>query len=110
MQSVAVLDILERLRKAAGHPDIVKVERYGQDPNPGVAVTYQSGSAAYLWITSAGRSEPTPHDLPDELPPLKFRGKDGATAYLRVTSGSGPMGDPDSDQHPDYVIPEGLKS
>jgi hypothetical protein len=69
MQSVAVLDTIERLHNAAGHPDIVNIKRYGQGPNPGIALTYQSGSAAYLWTTPPSRTGPTPHD---ELPPLSF--------------------------------------
>jgi hypothetical protein len=151
------LGVIERLFNAAEHPDIVEVERYGRDLKPGgqspsgVGVTYQSGSAGYIWAAAPGTPAPVPHDLPAELPSLRFRAqhtlaflvrlldaarpeqftawrpvafdgvwmkpsgleircKDGSSFYLRVTSGSGPTADPKSDQFPDYVIPEGVKT
>lgn len=79
MQSAQVLDVVERLFNAAEHPDIVAVERYGRDVQPGgqspagVAVTYQSGAQAYLWADEPGRPAPEPCPLPDEMPELKFR-------------------------------------
>lgn len=41
---------------------------------------------------------------------LEIRCKDGTSVYLRVTSGSGPNGDPEADPYPDYAIPEGVKT
>lgn len=163
MNTKDVLGVIETLHNAAEHPDIVHVERYGRDTKPGgqspagVAVRYQSGSEVYLWAADPGNPLPAPHDLPAEMPPLRFRaqhglkfllqlldtaqpemftawrpvafdgidmkpsgvelrGKDGSSFYLRVTSGSGPTGGPESDDNPnrdrflDYVIPEGVKT
>jgi hypothetical protein len=147
MEAALVLDVVEKLFNAAGHPDVVRVHRYGGGQSrAGVAITYQSGSSAYLSSAGLGNSPPVPYDLPAELPSLRFRaqhalkfllelldaarpapfaawrpvafadtalkptgveirGKDGTTAYLLVTSGSGPTKDPDEDPYPDYVIP-----
>jgi hypothetical protein len=78
MESAQVLDVIERLHNAAEHPDITMVERYGRDLKPGgqspagVAITYRSGSQAYLWADE-GKREPVPHPLPERMPELKFR-------------------------------------
>jgi hypothetical protein len=58
-----ILDVVERLLNTAGHPDIVKVARYGPDLGPwgptaekspvknatGLKVTHQSTATAMLW-------------------------------------------------------------
>lgn len=79
METAQVLDVIERLHNAAEHPDIVKVQRYGQDLKPGgqspagVTITYQSGSEAYIWVAAPEQPEPAAHPLPDKMPELKFR-------------------------------------
>ncbi|MEV6300719.1 hypothetical protein AB0M02_15025 [Actinoplanes sp. NPDC051861] len=72
MQAAQVLDVLESLLAASGHPEIAAVERYGADlvpggPSPsGVRVRYENGSEAYLWgAIWPGESDlPTPQTLP----------------------------------------------
>lgn len=67
-----VLDVIERLLAASGHPEIAAVARYGADrvaggPSPaGVRVRYTSGAEAYLWgaIWSGENPLPTPVRLP----------------------------------------------
>jgi hypothetical protein len=78
MESAQLLDVIERLHNAAEHPDIVLVKRYGRDAKPGgqspagVALTYRSGSQAYI-SPAEGKPEPVPHPLPERMPELKFR-------------------------------------
>jgi hypothetical protein len=67
-----VLDVIERLLRESGHPEIATVGRYGTDqvaggPSPaGVRVRYTSGAEAYLW--GAVWPGETPLPMPDELP------------------------------------------
>jgi hypothetical protein len=79
----AVLDTIERLLRAAGHPDIVDIERYGPNQGAwgpsvktpgmdqrgitGVRVTHQSTATASLW--EANWHGETPVDTPAVMPP-----------------------------------------
>lgn len=78
MTPADVLNLIERLHLAAHHPDIRTVEQYGHDkPSSlkGVAITYQSGSAAYLFVDKPPRSspDPAPCPMPDVMPARKTR-------------------------------------
>ena len=67
-----VLDVIEALLRACGHPEIEAVERFGTDtvpggPSPaGVRVRYADGALAYLWgaVWPAETDLPTPETLP----------------------------------------------
>ncbi|MEU4777448.1 hypothetical protein [Micromonospora sp. NPDC023633] len=157
MQVSQALDVVEALLRAAEHPDIVAVERYGADVQPGgqspagVKAVHGSGSAALLWGAVPPR-DATPVPLPSEpLPPkwraarilvlahqlldaarpdvfrswelcrqagvespvaaaLRITASDGSVVYLRATSAAGSMGEPETDPHPDYRIPQGVQS
>jgi hypothetical protein len=79
MESLQVINVIQRLHLAAQHPAIVSVARYGRDSHPGgqspsgVAITYQWGSTAYLWPALPSNPAPQPVDLPAEPPPFKLR-------------------------------------
>ncbi|WP_229073671.1 hypothetical protein [Actinoplanes sp. DH11] len=72
MRLAEVLDVIEWLLAAAGHPEIGAIGRYGTDPvaggpSPaGVRVRYASGAEAYLWGAVWPREYelPTPAELP----------------------------------------------
>ncbi|MEU4423387.1 hypothetical protein AB0F81_22400 [Actinoplanes sp. NPDC024001] len=72
MHLAQVLDVIEALVAASGHPEITAVERYGHDlvpggPSPaGVRVRYESGAEAYLWgaVWPRENALPTPEVLP----------------------------------------------
>lgn len=55
MQVTQALDVMTAILRAAEHPDIVEVTRYGADPQPGgqsppgIKVKHQSGTVAMLW-------------------------------------------------------------
>lgn len=80
-----VLDLLECLLKAADHPDIVKVARYGPGDGPwgptektsrakgitGVKVTHGSTATASLW--EAVWPDPRPVPAPVVAPPVRLR-------------------------------------
>ncbi|QOC89890.1 hypothetical protein [Micromonospora craniellae] len=75
MQVSQALDMIEALLRAAEHPDITAVQRYGRDAQPGgqspagVKALHRSGSAAMLWAAVPPR-DATPVPLPsDPLPP-----------------------------------------
>ncbi|GAA1629873.1 hypothetical protein [Actinoplanes couchii] len=80
MQLAQVLDVVETLLTASGHPEIEAVERYGTDTAPGgpspagIRVRYTDGALAYLW----GAIWPGETDLPvpDRLPPPAGRRPD----------------------------------
>ena len=81
----AILDVIEGLLNAAEHPDIVKVDRYGDGNEPwgpstersksktlaGVKVTHQSTATASLWGAVWPGQQPVA--VPDVLPAPKFR-------------------------------------
>jgi hypothetical protein len=79
VETKQVLDVVEWLFNAAGHPDIVEVERYGRDLKPGgqspagVRITYGSGAQTYLFAAAPSEPAPQPHPLPEQMPPLKLR-------------------------------------
>ncbi|NIL42923.1 DUF2058 domain-containing protein [Salinispora arenicola] len=75
MQVSQALDVMEAILRAAEHPDIVEVTRYGADTQsggqspPGIKVRHQSGTAAMLWAGVSPR-DATPVPLPTgPLPP-----------------------------------------
>ncbi|WP_038842415.1 hypothetical protein [Salinispora arenicola] len=75
MQVSQALDVMEAILRAAEHPDIVEVTRYGADTQPGgqsppgIKVRHQSGTAAMLWAGASPR-DATPVPLPTgPLPP-----------------------------------------
>ncbi len=82
MQPSPLLDLVERLLKAAEHPDIVKVERYGPGRGPwgpdvdqkkgpaatGILVRHQWSATASSWLAQ-WPGEEQPVDEPSELPP-----------------------------------------
>lgn len=77
MQVTKALDIMEALFRAAEHPDITAIERYGQDAEPGgqsppgIKITHQSGSTAMLWAAVPNRdAKPVPLG---EMPPPRWR-------------------------------------
>lgn len=82
MQLSQALDVLEALFRAAEHPDVTDITRYGRDPQPGgqspsgVRVWYRSGSSSMLWGAVAPR-DATPVPLPGEMPPPRLRGARG---------------------------------
>jgi hypothetical protein len=69
MSAQQVLDVLERLVTAAGHPDIVRVEQFGGSMG-GLAIVYRSGATAYL---SPVTEKATAVGLPGVLPEYQFR-------------------------------------
>ncbi|BCL12376.1 DUF2058 domain-containing protein [Micromonospora sagamiensis] len=82
MQLSQVLDVVEALHRAAEHPDVTDITRYGRDSEPGgqspggVRVWYRSGSSLMLWGAVPPRdAKPVP--LPDEMPPLRLRAARG---------------------------------
>ncbi|WP_092557550.1 hypothetical protein [Actinoplanes derwentensis] len=80
MRLAQVLDVVEALLNASGHPEIEAVERYGADTAPGgpspagIRVRYVDGALAYLW----GAIWPGETDLPvpERLPPPAGRRPD----------------------------------
>ena len=72
MHLAQVLDVIESLIVASGHPEITAVGRYGNDlvaggPSPaGVRVRYETGAEAYLWgaVWPGENALPTPERLP----------------------------------------------
>lgn len=72
MSAGQVLDTIERLFTAAGHPDIAEVTTYLGNTGPAIEVVYQSKAKAFIWpVTDDATATPT--ELPDELPEYKFR-------------------------------------
>ncbi|WP_430784962.1 hypothetical protein [Actinoplanes sp. G11-F43] len=73
MQLSQVLDVVEALLRAAAHPEIEAVERYGTAP-AGIRVRLVDGAVTYLW----GAIWPGEADLPtpDRLPPPAGRRPD----------------------------------
>lgn len=96
MQLAQVLDIVERLLVASGHPDIVKVDRYGTATEPwgpdasksrtatisGLKLTFTSTSTALL----DGRIVPRVVDVPtpDEMPPPSLRAPRSVTFVAQL--------------------------
>lgn len=76
MQLSAVLDVFEGLFRAAGHPDVVDVGRYGADVEPGgsspagVKLRDVRGGHMYLW--GARWKGETPLAVPEVLPTPRF--------------------------------------
>ena len=85
MQLARVLDVVEGLLVASGHPEIVKVERFGAATEPwgpsaaqsksssiaGIRVTYASSSTAMIWGAVWPGEKPLP--MPEEMPPVADR-------------------------------------
>ncbi|WP_436521574.1 hypothetical protein [Actinoplanes sp. HUAS TT8] len=72
MHLVQVLDLLQELHVASGHPEIAAVERFGADAAPGgpspagLRLRYDTGSFAYLWgaVWPGETAMPVPENLP----------------------------------------------
>ncbi|SCL43136.1 hypothetical protein GA0074692_6779 [Micromonospora pallida] len=82
MQLSQALDVIEALHRAAEHPDVTDITRYGRDTAPGgqspagVRIWYRSGSSTMLWGEVPHR-EAAPVPLPGEMPPPKLRAARG---------------------------------
>lgn len=82
MQLSQALDVIEALHRAAEHPDVVDITRYGRDVAPGgqspsgVRVWYRSGSSAMLW-GAVPPPDAVPVPLPSEMPPPRLRAARG---------------------------------
>ncbi|MFC4064448.1 hypothetical protein [Actinoplanes subglobosus] len=82
MHLTQVLDVIDRLLRDCGHPEIEAVERFGTDAAPGgpspagLRIRYVNGALAYLW----GAIWPGETDLPvpDRLPPPRGNRPDRA--------------------------------
>lgn len=78
MQVSQALDVVEALLRAAEHPDVTAVERYGRDVQhggqspAGVKVVHRSGSAGMLWAAVPPR-DAVAVPLPGEMPPPRLR-------------------------------------
>ncbi|NJP33674.1 hypothetical protein [Micromonospora thermarum] len=79
MQVSQALDVMEALLRAAEHPDIVEVARYGADTQPGgqsppgVKAKHENGSYAMLWAEVPPRdARPMPLG---EMPPPRLRAR-----------------------------------
>ncbi|MEU8264502.1 hypothetical protein AB0C02_28250 [Micromonospora sp. NPDC048999] len=79
MQVSQALDVMEALLRAAEHPDIVSVSRYGRDTTPGgqspagVAVMHRSSDTRALLTAAVPPRDATPVPLPTEPLPMKWR-------------------------------------
>jgi hypothetical protein len=72
MQLARVLDVVEGLLRASGHPDIVEIRRYGSEPSiTGVRVRYQATSTASLFGATWPGAQPLA--VPEKLPAPKQR-------------------------------------
>lgn len=94
MNTTDVLDLIEKLLTAAGHPDIAQVEQYGQgtpQSPAGVAVTYQSGAQAFVWAV-AGKPKTEPVELPEDLGPYKFRANHALKLVIDLLEAAKPAG------------------
>ncbi|MEV0898525.1 hypothetical protein [Actinoplanes sp. NPDC049802] len=87
MQLAQVLDVFEALFRAAAHPEIEAVERFGSDTAPGgpspagVRIRYADGALAYLW----GAVWPGETDLPvPGVPPPPARRRPDRALVLAV--------------------------
>lgn len=67
-----VLDTIERLLKAAQHPDIAGVSQYEGNTGRAIEVAYQSQAKAFIWPVTE-KVTTAPADLPNALPEYKFR-------------------------------------
>jgi hypothetical protein len=65
-----ILDTLERLLRAAQHPDVIAVDRFASSLT-GIAITYQSQAHAYVWLAEDAVVKPA--ELPAVLPDYKDR-------------------------------------
>jgi hypothetical protein len=89
-----VLDLLQRLHEAAGHPEIAAVERFGTDAAPGgpspagLRLRYDTGSFAYLW--GAVWAGETPMAVPEELPPPSRRASRAAVFAAHLLDAARP--------------------
>lgn len=77
MQVTQALDMMEAILRAAEHPDIVSVSRYGADTQPGgqsppgIKAVHQTGSYAMLWAAVPHRhARPVPLG---DMPPPRYR-------------------------------------
>lgn len=77
MQVSQALDVMEAILRAAEHPDVVEVARYGTDTQPGgqvpagIKAVHQNGSYAMLWAAVPPRdARPVPLG---EMPPPRLR-------------------------------------
>jgi hypothetical protein len=93
---VHVLDVLQELHEASGHPEIVEVVRFGTDAAPGgpspagLRVRYDTGSEAYLW--GAIWPAETPMPVPETLPPPSRRAPRAAVFAAWLLDAARPAG------------------
>ncbi len=79
MQVSQALDVMEALLRAAEHPDIVTIRRYGRDAQPGgqspagVKIQHRSSDTWALLSAFPPPRDATPVPLPSEMPPPKWR-------------------------------------
>lgn len=78
MKTADALDMIEALVRAAAHPDVVAVRRYGSDPEPGgnwpsgVKLVHETGAESMLWAAVPPR-DARPVALPQEMPEPRLR-------------------------------------
>ncbi|GAA4600376.1 hypothetical protein GCM10023107_52720 [Actinoplanes octamycinicus] len=96
MQLAQVLDVLQELHIAGGHPEIAEVARFGADgvpggPSPaGLRIRYVTGSEAYLW--GAVWPGETAMPVPEVLPPPSRRAMRAAAFAARLLEAARPAG------------------
>jgi hypothetical protein len=94
VQLAQVLDVLQELHLASGHPEIAAVERFGMDgvpgvPSPaGIRMRYETGSFAYLW--GAVWPGETPVPVPAVLPPPSRRAPRAAAFAAQLLDAARP--------------------
>ncbi|GLW27320.1 hypothetical protein [Actinoplanes regularis] len=94
MRLAQVLDILQELHLAGGHPEIAAVERFGTDTAPGgpspagLRLRYTTGSEAYLW--GAVWPGETPIPVPEILPPPSRRASRAAAFAAQLLDAARP--------------------
>ncbi|WP_189333771.1 hypothetical protein [Actinoplanes ianthinogenes] len=94
MQLAQVLDVLQELHVAAGHPEIAEVARFGTDgapggPSPaGLRIRYVTGSEAYLW--GAVWPGETAVPVPEVLPPPNRRAPRAAAFAAQLLEAARP--------------------
>ncbi|GIF04372.1 hypothetical protein [Actinoplanes siamensis] len=94
MRLAHVLDILQDLHLASGHPEIAAVQRFGADAMPGgpspsgLRVRYDTGSEAYLW--GAVWPGETALPIPEVLPPPSRRAERAAVFAARLLEAARP--------------------
>jgi hypothetical protein len=84
-----ILDTLERLLRAAQHPDVIEVYRYAQS-HEGIGIVYSTRAKAFVWLAPDAVS--TPAELPAELPPWETRVQHVLTLLVELLDAARPAG------------------